>query len=142
MRRYIRHPSDIPIQVKQDEFFGLAAENLLNVSYGGLSFHSRVAYRVGSRLKVCISMVTPPYEVAVRVRWCDETEGDFDVGVELLSKSDFFKTRMVEQVCHIAHYKRQVYRDEGRELSEAAASQEWIKKFAHQFPELDDLEHP
>ncbi|HFE37302.1 MAG TPA: PilZ domain-containing protein [Gammaproteobacteria bacterium] len=140
MRRYIRHPSDISIQVKQDGFLDLTTENLLNVSYGGLSFHSHEAYQVGSRLKICIPLVTPQYEAIVSVRWCDDISGGYDVGVELLSKNDFFRIRMVEQVCHIAHYRQQVYMKEGRQLTESAASLEWISKYAHEFPGLDEME--
>jgi len=140
MRRYIRHPSDIPIEINQERSSDLATENLMNVSLGGLSFHSKEPYVLGSHLKITIFAVTPAYEAMAKVRWCDEHDGNFEIGVELLNENDVFKTRMVEQVCHIAHYKRQVYLTEGRELSGAEAANEWIMKFAHEFPSLDELE--
>jgi hypothetical protein len=43
---------------------------------------------------------------------------------------------MVEQVCHIEHYKNEVKRREGREISGEQAANEWIAKFAGNFPKL------
>lgn len=141
MRRYIRHPSDIPIEIIQQRSNGLSTENLMNVSLGGLSFQSKTPYTLGNHLKIMISAVTPAYEAVAKVRWCDDQEdGSYEIGVELLNENDVFKTRMVEQVCHIAHYKRQVYLTEGRELTGSEAASEWIVKFAHDFPRLDELE--
>jgi len=143
MRRYIRHPSDIPIEVNQQNFQEseeLATESLMNVSLGGLSFQSKEPYDLGRHIKICISAVDPPFETVAKVRWCDEAEGSYEIGVELLDKNAAFKTRMVEQVCHIEHYKRQVFQVEGRQLSGAEAANEWISKFAHEFPKIDEPE--
>ena len=59
------------------------------------------------------------------------------MGVELLEKEEAFRTRMIEQICHIEHYKNEVYKTEGRELSGEEAALEWINKFAHTFPDFD-----
>jgi hypothetical protein len=140
MRRYIRHPSDIPIEIKQNESPDLATENLVNVSLGGLSFNSKIAYELGTRLTITISAVNPPYETNAKVCWCDKQEDSFEIGVELLNENDLYKARMVEQICHIAHYKKKVYVKEGRELTGEEAAKEWIGKFAHEFPRMDELE--
>jgi hypothetical protein len=42
---------------------------------------------------------------------------------------------MVEQICHIEHYKREVAEREGRELSGQQAAKEWIAKYAASFPQ-------
>ena len=140
MRKYIRHPADIPIEIYPEESSDLVMENMMNVSLGGLSFHSKVPHDLGCHLKITISAIDPPYQALAKVCWCDEQEGGFEIGVELLNKNDVYKTRMVEQVCHIAHYKRQVLLKEGRNLTGAEAASEWIVKFAHEFPRLEELE--
>lgn len=137
MRRYIRHPSDIPITITQAKSWHLADENLLNISYGGLSFLSQVAYPKGSGLKITISAVSPTYETNAKVCWCKAQGDSFEVGVELLSENDAYNVRMVEQVCHITQYQRRVYLKEGRDISGAVAASEWIGRFAHEFPELE-----
>jgi hypothetical protein len=42
--------------------------------------------------------------------------------------------RMVEQVCHIEQYKKELFEDEGRALTGEQAAMEWIKRFAEGFP--------
>lgn len=42
---------------------------------------------------------------------------------------------MVEQIYQIEEYKKHVMAREGRQLSIEAAAQEWIEKYAAQFPE-------
>ena len=41
---------------------------------------------------------------------------------------------MVEQICYIEHYKREVLKNEGRILSGKDAALEWVKKNAADFP--------
>jgi hypothetical protein len=43
---------------------------------------------------------------------------------------------MVEQVCHIEHYRNEVLALEGRRLSTKQAAEEWIKKYSASFPNL------
>lgn len=45
---------------------------------------------------------------------------------------------MVEQLCHIEHYKAEVLAREGRQLDGEQAAREWIRKFAHGFPAIED----
>jgi hypothetical protein len=45
------------------------------------------------------------------------------------------KPLLVEQVCHIEQYKKEVFLKEGRLLSGDEAAAEWIEKFANQFPQ-------
>ena len=140
MRSYIRHPSDIPIEYQIDEQAEGAAglEHLHDVSAGGLSFTSAHALVVGSLITIRISNVAPAFVARARVAWC-RSEGDsFVVGVAFTESSDLFRARMVEQVCHIEHYKAEVLAQEGRKIDGEEASREWIKKFAQEFPRLDD----
>ena len=43
---------------------------------------------------------------------------------------------MIEQICHIEHYRKEVERLEGRALSAHEAAGEWISKYAGDFPAL------
>ena len=140
MRKYIRHPSDIPIEIDQQESGVQATESLMNVSLGGLSFHSKEPLQKGKILKVRIPFVDPPFETLAKVAWCEANVNYFDIGVELLDKDDAYKARMVEQICHIEHYKREVLDTEGRQLTGTEAAAEWINKYAHVFPRIDEIE--
>jgi hypothetical protein len=41
---------------------------------------------------------------------------------------------MVEQVCHIKQYSKEILEKEGRKLSDEEAAVEWIEKYAKDFP--------
>jgi hypothetical protein len=137
MRRYIRHPSDIPIEFDVTDTVSDQRESLNNVSLGGLSFQSKSSLPLGAIVTIRVALVTPPFQTRARVIWCRRAGMNYDIGVELVDPEDAFRTRMVEQICHIEHYKREVLKTEGRRLSGEEAALEWIGKYAHLFPVLD-----
>lgn len=135
MRTFIRHPSDIPIHVVSEGMAAKKEDYLTNVSIGGLAFSSNVPFDENSSIVVRISLVRPAFEARGRIIWCRKEEDHFDVGVEFLETKDGFRIRMVEQICHIEHYKNEIKRKEGRDLSGKEAALEWINKFAGSFQE-------
>jgi hypothetical protein len=139
MRSYIRHPSDIPIEYQADAVDNLASEDRLNnISHGGLSFTSEHELAVGTVITIRINLIKPRFEVKGQVAWCQREKHLFVVGVRFMEESDLFRLRMVEQICHIEHYKSKVQAEEGRQLTGEQAAREWIQKFAGQFPQLFD----
>ena len=137
MRRFIRHPSDIPIEVYLEDIVTHSKEYLNNIGIGGLSFKSKVDLPEETIIKIKIPLVKPVFEATGRVVWCEKANGYYNVGVEFLEIDSAFRARMVEQVCHIEHYKKEISVREGRDLSGEEAAVEWIKKYAEMFP--DDL---
>lgn len=133
MRTFIRHPSDIPIDVIFEGLVERKEEYLANVSIGGLAFSSATPLEENSSIVVRIPLVRPAFEARGRVIWCRKENDHFDIGVEFLETKDGFRIRMVEQICHIEHYKNEIKRKEGRDLSGKEAALEWINKFAGSF---------
>lgn len=134
MRKYIRHPSDIPIEFDVGEGLRGQRHPLNNVSLGGVSFQSKTSLLLGTPVTIRVPFVNPGFEACGQVVWCTRTGMGYDIGVEMVDPEEFFRTRMVEQVCHIEHYKREVFKTEGRRLSGEEAAMEWITKYAHLFP--------
>ena len=135
-RKYVRHPSDIPIEVEHD-LSGIVAdetEYLSDVSFGGLSFHASEDIGAGAVINISIPLIDPVFHIKGRVVWCKPADGHYDVGVEFIEPERIFKARMVEQVCHIEHYKREILEKEGRQLTSEEAALEWIGKYAADFP--------
>jgi hypothetical protein len=137
-RRFIRHPADIPIDIEHDmSGFVIDPDNYLNnISYGGLSFRSNQVLEGGTVLIVRIPLVDPEFQIRGVAAWCREREGWWDAGIEFIEPEKFFKARMVEQICHIEHYRREVFAQEGRALTGEEAAMEWIRKYAREFPPL------
>lgn len=134
MRAFIRHPTEVPIEVITDPNELLPGQPLSNVSLGGLAVRAEAYLEVGTGVRVRVSLVKPPFEAAGRVVWCRAREGAYDVGIEFAEKSDIFRARMVEQVCHIEQYRREVREAEGRTLTGEEAAREWIDRYGAGFP--------
>lgn len=136
MRAYIRHPADVPIEFSPITE-QLAEKNLTqDVSMGGLSFSSSKRLTVGTRVKIKIPLVEPTFEAEANVIWCLARPDRFEAGIEFINKDDAFTARMVEQVCHIEHYRMWVKEVEGRSLDGEEAAAEWISKYASDFPKI------
>lgn len=137
MRKFIRHPSDIPIEFSIDELAVNDKEYLNDISFGGLSFRSKSPVKTGAVILIKIPFLKPEFQSRAVVKWCRKRGDVYDVGVAFDDQEEAFKTRMVEQICHIEHYKREVYEKEGRELTGEEAAVEWIKRYAASFPRVE-----
>lgn len=137
MRSFIRHPTDIPIEILIENESS-KRESLCNISRGGLCFQYPEAAPVGDTIIVRIALTTPPFEARCRVSWCQVDGSAWHVGVEFLDPGDLFRMRMVEQVCHIEKYRSIVRESEGRALSSHEAALEWIERYAEAFPFSED----
>lgn len=134
MRRFIRHPSSIPIEFDITNMASGGKECLNDISEGGLSFKARRAVPIGSTIDIRIPLVQPSFHATGNVVWCRPRGMRYDVGVSFSSKDIAFDTRMIEQVCHIEDYKNEVWRLDGRKLTSEQAAYEWINKYAESFP--------
>ena len=134
MRSYIRHPADIPVKIVPVTGRMLPEHKLKNISEGGVAFFSAEAVEVGSILTMSIDLVKPPFMAEGVVMWCRASKQYYAVGVRFTNPDDMFLARMVEQVCHIEHYRREVLNREGRQLSPQQAAAEWIAEYAEDFP--------
>ncbi|KPK39651.1 MAG: hypothetical protein AMJ69_05070 [Gammaproteobacteria bacterium SG8_47] len=135
MRTYMRHPSDVPLDFRLRSEGDAHSEHLNDVGCGGLSFNCAVALNQGDLVEIRIDVVTPPFEAMGRVAWCRARGEQYLVGVAFLDQDDLYRARMVEQICRIERYKKEIYEREGRELDGQEAALEWIDKYAQYFPE-------
>lgn len=136
MRKFIRHPNCIPIDIAIDES-GSEGDGstfpLVNVSTGGLAFTLLHPVAVGARLTISMPMIWPDYTASGRVVWCREVSRGFEAGVQFDQPEEAFKARMVAQFCQIEDYRLEVREREGRVLSSEEAAREWIVRYAEDF---------
>jgi len=131
MRQFIRHPSDVPIEIQSAPDDGYIRRSVKNVSFGGLAFSSDAAIEPETIIALRFPYLKPAFEApAARVAWCQNEGGQYTVGVQFLDSEEAFRVRMVEQICHIENYRREVAQGEGRELTSEEAALEWISRFA------------
>lgn len=136
-REFIRHTVDVPMEVERVGGPAGLTERGLNVSHGGLAFLSTTCPEVGEILRIRIPTVEPPFEGRARVAWCRPEAGKFLVGVQFLDSEAAFRSRMVQQVCSIENYRKQVREREGRSLTTHDAAAEWIERYGGRFPDSE-----
>lgn len=140
MRRFVRHPSDIPMRVELASMSENNTSSLVNLSVGGVCCLVDRDYPIGTLVNIDVPHVDPAYHGQGVVVWCNKTQEDekdalplFEIGIRFKEGKDAFRSRMIEQLCQIEHYKNEVALTEGRELSPEEAAGEWIKKYAANF---------
>lgn len=134
-RQYIRHPSGLPISYSVGTRPGQRVTELKDVSRGGLCFSTEHHLPEGAAIVVEIPVKEPPFRAEGLVAWSSARENNaYEVGIRFIHAEERHTLRMVEQICYIEHYRRQVRETEGRELTPEAAAREWIFKYAHRFP--------
>lgn len=136
MRKYIRHPAQVPIEVVSECGQEQDTEYLHDISYGGLCFDSKVCFPKGNNIVIRITLADKSYEITGVIIWTKQKNKGCEIGIAFHGENEAYRVRMVEQVCHIEQYRNQVLKNEGRHLSMQEAAFEWIGKFARQFPEL------
>lgn len=135
MRQFIRHPTDIPIEIQCIPDSGYVQRHTQNVSFGGLAFSSDSPIDPETVIGLRIPYLQPVFEsAAARVAWCHKEGSKFAVGVQFVDSAEAFRVRMVEQICHIESYRRDIEQCEGRQLSAEEAAEEWISRYASSFP--------
>ncbi|MDH5571585.1 MAG: PilZ domain-containing protein [Gammaproteobacteria bacterium] len=133
-RKYIRHPSGIPIDVVVSESPELGQKYLHDISNGGLCFDSRTRLANGRDILIRVYVRKEPVEIRGHVVWCHRSQTGYEIGVVFHGADEAYRARMVEQVCHIEQYRQQLLKTEGRELTSEEAAREWISKYAPEFP--------
>lgn len=133
MRKFVRHPSDIPINISLDTADLQHHSSLQNLSQGGLCCDVDNKIAVGMPITITIPVVNPSYAGRGVVVWCKSSGDRYEIGIRFAEKQEAYETRMVEQVCQIEHYKSEVLRAEGRIIDGEQAAKEWIGKFAADF---------
>lgn len=133
MRRYLRHPTQLPLSCQiSDQINGLAAGQLADISAGGLCYSARDSIEPGHVMLINID--PPPFSAKGVVVWCKPDASRFKIGVAFADQEDPFSTRMVEQICRIEEYRQRVIAEEGRQISGEQAAYEWIEKYAGDYP--------
>lgn len=133
-RKFLRHPTEIPIRIHCEETSRRTVRNLSNISAGGLACRSDEAMPIGCEVMIEIPVSTPPFQTRGAVCWCRALTKGFELGIRFTSQEEVFALRMVEQLCQIERYRKHVKEHQGREIDSAEAAIEWINIYAERFP--------
>lgn len=135
MRRFIRHPTDFPILVFSMDSSNGDQASLCDIGQGGLACHLPRELGPGATVTLGIPSLVQDYRVSGKVIRCSRCSNGYRVGIQFNDETESFKSKMVEQVCQIEHYRQELRRD-GRDLDSETAAREWIERFGSQFAEI------
>lgn len=140
IRKFIRHPSDVPIRVTlgraADESDLHPCKQLNNVSLGGLAFFSNKDLSVGDIVSVRFPTLDSHHLFSAEVVWRRPHADGWEIGIHFDDPDELYSLRMIEQVCHIEHYRNEVRNSEGRQLTTEQAAKEWVGRYASKFPAI------
>ncbi|MDT8375252.1 MAG: PilZ domain-containing protein [Mariprofundaceae bacterium] len=131
-RKFIRHPVDVPIQISPEYLEGHENASMRDIGGGGLAVRTCVFYKEGTRLKVRIPHVHPPFEGAGVVCWHQTLTDQYEIGIRFLDESSASRMLMVEQTIQIEKYRKRLAA-EGKVISPEDAAREWIDKYGADF---------
>jgi hypothetical protein len=132
MRKYVRHPSTIPVELSIARTPCAGQQQLANIATGGFACSVGEPLPVGATVQLRIPMIWPEYRGCGVVKWCRGEAPNCEVGIEFCAH-DLFKAKMVEQLSQIEHYRNRLWVDEGRIVDGEQAAKEWIARYAQEF---------
>lgn len=132
-RRFLRHLAEIPIEICCSDSTLINIKNTHDISYGGLSFKSDKPLAVKQKVNLAIRVTQPCFEEDAFVAWCRKNQSCYEIGIEFIEEDAIFRIRMVEQVCHIEKYRKEMQEIHGRKLTPQEAALEWINEYAGDF---------
>lgn len=132
---FIKHPSDIPLDFSVEPSPSYASAQMLNVHDGGMVFETRRSLPIGAKIHLTVNLRGAALNLQGVITHCiSVAESRCDVGVQFEEDNEHYAMRMIEQACHIEHYRQLLSETSGRELTEDEAAAEWIARFAAYFP--------
>lgn len=126
---YIQHPANIPLILTPASADALPQPPLPL----GLICNSSQAFTTNSSVQISCPQLSSDIQCQGRIVWCRRQASGYQVAVAFFTPDELYRIRMLEQLCHIDHYRRDC-KAQGAPLSRETAALEWIDKFAAHFP--------
>ena len=137
IRKHIRHLTGIPIEVSLDyaqaDPVDSEDDTITNVSLGGLSFIANDRLDISDHINVRFPVLRDNTVLGGKVVWCEKTGRGYEVGLEFDDPEAVDQLKVIEHICHIENYRKEIHNRENRQLSSEQAAREWISKFAGDF---------
>ena len=134
MHGFIKHPERFPLAYRKLRFWERSKIEDRQQSNTGLTFSSDNYQKPGNILEITIPTRKETHQFLARVVMVRQDENGYELGVWLLNAEDTPKLRIIEQICHIELYLNDKRYKDGPFLSPEKLTEEWISRFASQFP--------
>lgn len=108
LRKFFRHPAEIPIEVWRDDGIEEDSQYLTNISLGGLAFKSNHEWEMNSTVTIHL-LLNPTLQIRGNVVWCEKLENMYQIGIKFLDSPHLdnkTKESMIDEVCEADLYKK------------------------------------
>mgnify|MGYP002885468334 CR=1 FL=1 len=131
---FISHPERFPIEIRRLRFWERSKIESSNVTNIGFSFFSENRQKPGDLIEISIPANDEINCFLGKVVLVIASDKGFEIGIMLLNIEDAPRLRIVEQICHIQLYLNDKRFKDGPFLSKEKLTEEWINRFASNFP--------
>ena len=104
-RKYIRHPTEIPIKYRLVGEKKHRKDIAKNISVGGLCFQASSFIEPGTKIILKFPTVDPGIKLTGTVVWCLEKNDLVDIGVEFEDEDIATRARIIEEICYSKKYE-------------------------------------
>ena len=133
---FIEHPWDHPFSLRRIRSAGKNFNSRQYHVYGGISLITLQAFKPGTMIEIRTRIRGEAASFRGRILWIKEYKGKTSqLGVVFEDTEQAYRARMIEQLCHIEHYRREQY-SAGRHLAIHEAAHEWIEHHSPSFPQI------
>ena len=136
-RKFIRHPSNLPAELRRNAVARPDAVHLENISDGGLAFSSKVSYSPGEEIAIAFPHLAGSKPVRGTIRWACKARPPSSrtlYGVQVGARDAKRHTAVVEKICHIEVWREVQQYLRKKKISSAEAAEEWIRQYDRSFP--------
>jgi len=118
-RAYIRHPSDVPIEISYAQQQSSQTSQLRNFSLNGACFSSPLPIEQGESVEIQLPEVEsePSRKLVGIVMWCCKKGDIFEVGVKFNEDDVALNASMLKKISRLESFKDDIKRREGRVLT-------------------------
>ncbi|SHM81406.1 PilZ domain-containing protein [Phytopseudomonas punonensis] len=125
MRRFLRHSSNLPVELRLRRHLPSASQRLDNISLGGAACHSNHPLPQGTPVVLHIPVLGEQIACHGQVAWCAQQSESYLLGVTFSEQTPELRAHMVEQVCNLEHYRRHRELQAGQALPLELVAKEW-----------------
>jgi len=131
---FIKHPERFPIEIRRLRFWERSKIECSNTTNVGFSFFSELYQKPGDLIEISIPSNSEISYFLGKVVLVIASNKGYEIGMMLLNIEDAPRLRIVEQICHIQLYLNDKRFKDGPFLSKEKLTEEWINRFASNFP--------
>ena len=137
-RKYMRHPFQVPLQLKRIDAVRKGQMSTSDMSPGGLQFLSHERFDEGAQLELSFPVKDQRFCLHGKIAYCiqDRLTGLYKAGLEFLNATEAFRAKLAEEILEIEIFRGKMARQLERDVSEAEASELWVRERAKRFSEI------